>query len=155
MAVEILTASRMRFTLERVSLVKMLRAVSQKQPGAKHRENEVRIAACDARVFVEANDVIGGVEALVLQDGTCYTDLNVLKRLVQSYSPRKNITIEVDERKLRIAGSSRDVWNYSPHVFAPAKFRVFPVQDNWLAEPDQPAPDNPPDNRWLNTRWWE
>jgi hypothetical protein len=49
----------MRFTIERKRLVKMLESVRRKLPGQKKKDKEVRLYACAARVFVEANG--GGV----------------------------------------------------------------------------------------------
>ncbi len=47
----------MHFTIDRKRLVKMLEHVRRKMPGAKKKDKDVRIYACSARVFVEANGV--------------------------------------------------------------------------------------------------
>src|SRR5687768_15310473 len=61
----------MHFTVERARLVKMLESVRRKLPGQKMKDKDVRLFACSARVFVEANGVTAGAEALVLRDGGC------------------------------------------------------------------------------------
>jgi hypothetical protein len=66
----------MHFIVDRKRLVKMLETVRRKQPGVKKKKDkDVRIYACAARVFVEANGVTAGEEALVLRDGSCYQPL--------------------------------------------------------------------------------
>jgi hypothetical protein len=50
----------MHFTIDRKRLVKMLESVRRKLPGAKKKDKDVRIYACAARVFVEANGVTAG-----------------------------------------------------------------------------------------------
>ena len=45
----------MKFTLERATLVKMLELVGKQAPAKKRRDKQVRLSACTAGVFVEAN----------------------------------------------------------------------------------------------------
>jgi hypothetical protein len=45
----------MKFTVGRKAPVKMLQCVGKKAPSQKRREKQVRLSACAARVFVEAN----------------------------------------------------------------------------------------------------
>jgi hypothetical protein len=59
----------MQFSVELKRLIKMIESVRRKLPGAKKKDKDVRIYACAARVFVEANGVTVGEEALVLRDG--------------------------------------------------------------------------------------
>ena len=61
----------MHFTVERKRLVKMLEAARRKWPGQKKKDKQVRLYACAARVFIEANSVTAGEEALVFRDGGC------------------------------------------------------------------------------------
>ncbi len=51
----------MRFTIERKRLVKMLESVRRTSCGQKKKDKEVRLYACAARVFVEANGGGAGV----------------------------------------------------------------------------------------------
>lgn len=51
----------MHFTVDRKRLVKMLEHVRRKLPGVKKKDKNVRIYACSARVFVEANGVLADV----------------------------------------------------------------------------------------------
>ena len=64
----------MKFTIEQQALATMLKQVSKKMPHAKKSDPTLRLSACAARVFVEANDTVAGVEALVFEDGVaCWT----------------------------------------------------------------------------------
>ena len=53
----------MKFTVERRALIKMLEVIGRKAPSKKWRDKVVRLFACESRVFVEANESTGGVEA--------------------------------------------------------------------------------------------
>src|SRR5207302_1858419 len=96
----------MHFTIERKRLVKMLESVRRKLPGQKRKDKEVRLYACAARVFVEANGVTAGEEALVLRDGGCRQPLEQFLALVKSYANKENVTIEADELSLRMFTST-------------------------------------------------
>ena len=61
----------MKFTIERLVLVRMLKAVARRAPLRGRPEKMVRLSACGARVFVEANRKAAGTEALVLAEGAC------------------------------------------------------------------------------------
>jgi hypothetical protein len=84
----------MHFTIERKRLVKMLESVRRKAPGQKKRAKDVRLFACAARVFVEANGVTAGEEALVFRDGGCCHPLDLFLALVKSYANKENVTFE-------------------------------------------------------------
>ena len=124
----------MKFTIERVALVKMLEVIGRKAPSKKWRDKEVRLSAYAPRVFAEANESIGGIEALVLEDGTCFLEHKSLLKLLKSYFPKKNITIEVNERVIQLENSTRAVRGYSRTFTPPGKFHVFQVADEWLSK---------------------
>ena len=123
----------MHFTIERKRLVKMLEIVRRKLPGQKRKDKEVRLYACAARVFVEANGVTAGEEALVLRDGGCRQPLEQFLALVKSYANKENVTIEADELSLRMFTSTRTVSDFTRDVKPPVDFVVGGVTDTWVA----------------------
>ena len=123
----------MHFTVDRKRLVKMLETVRRKLPGVKKKDKNVRIYACAARVFVEANGVTAGEEALVFRDGGCHQPLEQFLSLLKSYSPKDNVTIEADERALKLFTSTVNVSGYTADVKPPAHFVVGRVADTWVA----------------------
>lgn len=112
----------------------MLDVISRKSPDKKWRDKEVRLSACDARVFVEANESAGGVEALVFEDGTCLLNHKLFLQLLRMHRKRKNIIVEVNEHRITFATTTIPVSGYSPVATSPGKFQMFQVTDNWLAE---------------------
>ena len=86
----------MKFTIERRALVRMLELIGPKAPSKMLRDREVRLSACAARVFVEANESVGGTEALVLEDGTCLLDFKLFLKLLKSHSKKKVLYVEVN-----------------------------------------------------------
>ena len=76
--------ARAASAVERAALVKMLQCVGTKAPAQKRRDKQIRLFACAARVFVEANETVAGTEALVFADGTCILQHDIfLKNGVQ------------------------------------------------------------------------
>src|ERR1035437_2592340 len=103
----------MHFTVDRNRLVKMLESVRRKLPGAKKKDKNVRIYACAARVFVEANGVIAGEEALVFRDGGCTQPMERFLMLLKSYAPKEDMTIEADERALKLFTTTLNVSDFT------------------------------------------
>ena len=132
----------MKFTLEQKVLVKMVKQVGKKMPGQKRIDSTLRLFACKARVFVESNHTVAGMEALVLEDGDCTLPRAQFLEVLQTYRGKKHLTLEVDARSLRIGGFSMSVSRYAACVEAPGKFQVFPVTDFKALFPDK-APSQP------------
>ena len=124
----------MKVVLDRVALVKMLTCLRTERGATAHPDKFARLWACAGRIFVEANHVTAGMESLVLRDGSCYVPRNRFLKLVQSYAPKANITIEADARTLRIETMTMESVDFSPVGVPPAKFNVFPVTDTWVAK---------------------
>ena len=61
----------MRFTIDREALVKMVQHLAGRAQGSKRSDPSLVLTAAGAMVFVEANETTAGVEALVMQEGTC------------------------------------------------------------------------------------
>ena len=110
----------------------------------------MRLSACATSVFVEANGVVAGVEALVLEEGACDVWRLVFLEILRAFRPKKNFTLEADANGLRIERFVMETTGFSPVAAAPGKFRVFPVADAWLAH-DKTATTKP-DSRFLNSR---
>jgi hypothetical protein len=145
----------MKFTVERLALIRMVEQLAGRPAGQKRSDHIMRLYACQARVFVEANRVLAGVEALVLEDGACKVPRIRFLKVLRTFHPKKNLTIEVDASGLTIGGFTMGVSCFSPEVAPPADFQVFPVTDGWLVEPEPKGPPKPQMGRWLNSRWWE
>lgn len=122
----------MQFTIELKRLIKMTESVRRKLPGQKKKDKHVRLYACAARVFVEANGVTAGEEALVLRDGGCRQPLEQFLALLKSYSTKENVTIEADEKSLRLFTSTVPNFDFTPDVKPPADFVVGKVTDAWI-----------------------
>ena len=124
----------MKFTIERAALVKVLEVIGRKAPSKKWRDKEVRLFACAPRVFVEANESTGGIEAMVFEDGTCFLEHKTFLKLLKMHFPKKNITVEVDEQKIKFASTTLPISGFSRTAIPPGKFKVFPVTDDWLSQ---------------------
>jgi len=128
----------MKFTIERLALIKMIEEVPVKLPDQRRREVYLKLWACDARVFVmdvkrlkklKKPDFWAVHEALVLEDGECIVPGRVLLRILKFQTGLRNCTIEVDENGLRLGTFLLTVKGYSPTTSPPAEFHVFPVTD--------------------------
>ena len=51
------------------------------------------LKACGARVFVEANETVCGIEALVLREGSCRINRKMFLAILKSYDRLVNVTI--------------------------------------------------------------
>ena len=135
----------MKFTIERKALVKMLQCVGKKHPTQTRRDKQVRLSACAARVFVEANQTTGGTEALVFEDGTCFLQQNIFLKVLRTYKTKPNVTIEADGRTLRFFSTTLPVTDYSPAATPPGKFQTFsPIDIRALLGEAPPGARTPP-----------
>ena len=133
-------AGTMKFTIERMRLVRMIELLEGKARGRARRIQFLRLTACAPRVFVEANEVTAGLEALVLADGICHVRRLPFLNVLKTYAGRENITIEANEQWLRIVNSSLAVRDFQREAIAPGVFQEFPVTDGWLAAAGAPKP---------------
>ena len=117
----------------------MLKQVSKKQPWVKRPDPVLRLSACAARVFLESNETVAGIEALVLVDGTCTLDRANFTFIVKTYAKKTNLMIEANERFLQIANTRVNIQSYSARATPPAKFQVCRVSDTWIV-PRQATP---------------
>ncbi len=145
----------MKFTVERVALERMVGQLKVERGMTGPRQRMMRLSACAARVFVEANGVAAGIEALVLEDGACNVPRIKFMKILRTFAHKPNITLAADASGLRIEGFVMKATHFSPVTVAPGEFQVFPVTDAWLAPPETSKPAPPPESRWLKARWWE
>ena len=66
----------MKFTVERMALQRMVEQLKIGRGVKGQSQRMMRLSACAARVFVEANGVGAGIEALVLENGACNRNRN-------------------------------------------------------------------------------
>lgn len=145
----------MKFTVERVTLERMVAQLKVERGMKGPRQRMLRLSACAARVFVEANGVTAGIEALVLEDGACNVPRMKFLKVLRTFAPKPNITLSADENGLRIEGFVMKATCFSPTAAAPGEFQVFPVTDGWLAKPEAKPAMPITESRFLNSRWWE
>ena len=143
----------MKFTVERVALERMVEQLKTERGVRGPRQRMMRLSACAARVFVEANGVAAGIEAPVLEDGTCNVPRMKFLKVLRTFHPKQNLTLSVDENGLRIEGFLLEVTRFSPTTAAPGEFQIFPVTDTWLTQSETAKPEHPPESRRLKSRW--
>ena len=78
-----------------------------------------------ARVFVEANCVAAGIEALVLEDGACSVPRMKFLKVLRTFAPKQNLTLTADQNGLRIEGLVMKATCFSPTAAAPGEFQIF------------------------------
>lgn len=127
----------MKFTIDVKTLRKMVKTVGKKMPGQRKADLNIRVLACSARVFVESNETVAGVESLVFGDGQFTMLYKRFQFILDTYKKQKHLTIEVDDGWMKIGGFSQVVRGYSPLVSPPGKFVVFPVTDLGVLSKDQ------------------
>jgi len=116
------------------------------------QQRMMRLSACVARVFVEANGVAAGIETLVLEDGACNVPRTRFLKIQRTSHPKLNVTIAADADGLRIEGFVTKARRFSPLATAPGEFQIFPVMDAWVAQSETPPPAPRVERRWLNSR---
>jgi hypothetical protein len=145
----------MKFTVERVALERMVEQLKTERGVKGPRQRMMRLSACAARVFVEANGVAAGIEALVLEEGACNVPRMKFLKVLRTFHPKQNLTLSADASGLRIEGFLMKVTCFSSTTAAPGEFQIFPVTDAWLAQSETAEPAQTPESRWLKSRWWK
>lgn len=130
----------MRFTIERLALVKMVERLKgerlrDERGRMKRDEGELQLTACGAMVFVEANGVTGGCEAMVMDEGTCRLPRVRFLEVLKSFAPKQNLHCGANDERLRVERFEIRMRGYSPHTVAPEGFTPFPATPNWLEIP--------------------
>ena len=111
----------MKFTIALSDLESLLKTIA---PRPKSKDT-FTLSACAARVFVECKGDIGGIEALVFEDGAITLPAKAFRELLKTYKGRKSLTLEADPDGLRIGTFQMAVAHYSPNPKPPGNFQVF------------------------------
>jgi hypothetical protein len=134
----------MKFAVELKPFLKMIDLVGKKMPNARRTDQSLRLIAAQARVFVESNQTVAGVESLVLAEGQCALPLTKFLAVLKTYKNRQHLTFEVDAGGLRIGNFQMPVDSFSPQAQPPGKFQVFPAADLSVLFPDRKQPPEKP-----------
>ena len=112
----------MKLTIALSDLQSLLKTLAPRPKAA----DTFTLSACAARVFVEFKGDIGGVEALVFEDGAAVLPTKIFRELLNTiYEGRKSITLEADANGLQIGTFRMTVASYDPSPKPPAHFQVF------------------------------
>jgi hypothetical protein len=117
----------MHFTIDRASLLNLLRAVSIRKGRLWTSERLCKVFAVAPRIYVVANDLAAATEALVLRDGKCAVEMSKLRILLETYKPRVNLTFEVEGDAMRFGSTTMDVEKASDMGEVPAIFQDIPA----------------------------
>jgi hypothetical protein len=93
----------------------MVEQVRAKLSG-RQKDQALKLWACAARVFVTSggSGTVAGHQALVFEDGECSVPGRHFSRVLNTFNWMKNLTIEADEKGLRIGSFTMSVSGYSP-----------------------------------------
>jgi len=83
------------------------------------------LSAYAARVFVECKGDIGGIEALVFQDGAVSLPTKKFRELLKTYKGRQSLAFEAQPDGLHIQNFRMPVLRYDPNPSPPSDFQVF------------------------------
>jgi hypothetical protein len=111
----------MKFTIALSDLENLLKTLASRPKAT----DTFTLSACAARVFVECKGDIGGIEALVFEDGAVSLPTKKFRELLKTYKGRQSLTIEAAEDGLRIGNFQMCVLDYTESPKAPGKFQVF------------------------------
>jgi hypothetical protein len=122
----------MKFTIRIDELESLLKAVVSRP----RKTDTIKLSACAARVFVECEGAIGGVEALVFTDGAVTLPAPKFRELVKTYKGRTSLTFEGSTYELRIENFVMPVLAYETRPKPPAVFQFFPVRSATTTQSD-------------------
>ena len=111
----------MKFSISLSDLENLLKTLAPR-PRA---EEVFTLSACAARVFVESKGDVGGVEALVFQDGAVTLPTKKFRELLKTYKGRKSLTLKASTGGLAIDTLRMAVGSYNPNPQPPGQFHVF------------------------------
>lgn len=113
----------MKFTIGLSDLENLLKTLAPRPKAT----DTFTLSACAARVFVECKGDIGGIEALVFEDGAVTLPTKKFRELLKTYKGRQSLTFEAGSEGLHIQNFQMSVIHYDPHPKPPADFHVFPA----------------------------
>jgi len=120
----------MRFTVEPEPLIKIVSMVGEWAPGRKNAGPPLRMVASAGRVRVESRREAAEIDAAVWEDGQCTLSQAKLLAALKPYREQTDVTIQGDERGLRVGERSMSVLSYQPQTAAPKAFQIFLATDS-------------------------
>ena len=114
----------MKFSIALSDLESLLKTLAPR-PKAK---DTFTLSACAARVFVECKGDIGGIEALVFEDGAVSLPTKKFRELLKTYKGRQSLTVEAAADGLRIGNFQMAILHYNAQAVAPGHFQIFPAK---------------------------
>jgi hypothetical protein len=111
----------MKFSIALSDLESLLKTLAPRPKSA----DTFTLSACAARVFVKCKGDIGGIEALVFEDGAISLPTKKFRELLKTYKGRQSLTVEADADGLRIGTFQMAAAHYDPNPKPPGNFQVF------------------------------
>ena len=97
---------------------------------SKQTKNQTfTLSACAARVFVEFEGEVAGIEELVLSDGAVTLSAPKFLTLLGTYKGTRSLSFEGGPEGLRVQNFTMPILAWNPHPQPPAHFHIFPVTD--------------------------
>src|SRR6266481_3066525 len=101
----------MKFSIALSDLENLLTTLAPRPKAA----DTFTLSACAARVFVQCKGDIGGVEALIFEDGAVTLPTKTFRELLKTYKGRHSLTLEGRPDGLSIGTFRMPVAHYSPN----------------------------------------
>ena len=111
----------MKLTIVLADLESLLKTIG---PRPKPKDTFV-LSACAGRVFAESKGDIGGVEALVFEDGAVTLPTKKFREMLKTYKGRTSLTLEASPTGLFIGTFRMPVSHYNANPIPPGDFKVF------------------------------
>ena len=93
------------------------------------------LSACAARVFVEFEGGVAGIEELVLSDGAVTLSAPKFLTLLGTYKGTRSLSFEGGPDGLKVQNFTMPILAWNPHPQPPAHFHIFPVNDLGVLPP--------------------
>jgi len=113
----------MKFLIAFPDLESLLKSVGMTRP--KKKDTFV-LSACAARVFIDFKGVVGGLEMLVLSDGSVKLSAQKFAKLITTYEGTRFLSFEGGPDGLKIQNFTMPVISWNPQPEPPADFKIFP-----------------------------
>lgn len=113
----------MKFLIAFSDLQSLLKSVDMSH--LKKKDTFV-LSACAARVFIDFKGVVGGLEMLVLSDGSVKLSAQKFAKLITTYEGTRFLSFEGGPDGLKIRNFTMPVIAWNPQPEPPADFKLFP-----------------------------
>jgi hypothetical protein len=112
----------MKFSIALADLESLLKAAGLTR---LKKPTNFTLSACAARVFVEFQGDVSGIEAIVLSDGAVTLPTNKFRDVLKTYKGTRFLTFEGYAEGLRIQNFRMPIIGYNPSPTPPAQFKLF------------------------------